>query len=111
MKKLGVLFLLGAFILVANPGFAQQGANEKALEHASDQAIFNRVGDWFATIGKKGAEKEKILAERKAQRTAKRAEKEAKKVMKGAEDKAEDVAEEVEKEAGKMKGKMKDMTK
>ena len=107
MKKFvtgGLVFLL--FISSANLCLAakdgQKGASQQAYEHASENAIFNRVGDWFATAGKSKEEKEKILAERKAEREDKRAEKRArkeakkaekalKKTMKGAGDEAEDV--------------------
>ena len=61
-----------------------KGASAQAQEHASENAIFNRVGDWFATIGKSEEEKEKIIAERKVERAAKRAEKEVKKAAKQA---------------------------
>ena len=53
----------------------RKGASDKAYEHASDQSIFNRTGDWFATIGKSEEEKATIKAERVAERKAKRLEK------------------------------------
>ncbi len=90
MKKVTVYVLLvllfissSKLCLAAEEG--QKGASKQAYEHASDNAIFNRVGDWFATLGKSEEEKEKILAERKAKRVAKRAEKMAKKEAKKAE--------------------------
>ena len=77
MKKIVMIFLACMLcVSFTSVSFAQQkGASEQAREHASDNAIFNRVGDWFATVGKKGAEKEAVLAERKAKRQAKKAEK------------------------------------
>ena len=92
MKKVTTFGLLVLFfIFSANLCLAakegQKGASEQAYEHASDNAIFNRVGDWFATIGKSEEKREKMLAERKAKRAAKRAEKTAKKKAKKAEKK------------------------
>jgi ElaB/YqjD/DUF883 family membrane-anchored ribosome-binding protein len=76
VKRLVLLIFLGFFaVTIINSVYAQQpqkGASAQAYEHASEQSVFNRVGDWFATIGKSGAEKEKILQQRRAQREAKR---------------------------------------
>jgi len=62
-----VLLAVGTVSVFAAPG--RKGASDKALENASDEAIFHRVGDWFATRGKSDTEKKAILAERKAKRT------------------------------------------
>ena len=79
MKRLIGIVITLALILSVCPAFAakggEKGASAQAIEHASDQAIFNRVSDWFATIGKSKEEKAKILQERKAKRAAQRAEK------------------------------------
>ncbi|PIQ89668.1 MAG: hypothetical protein COV72_01780 [Candidatus Omnitrophica bacterium CG11_big_fil_rev_8_21_14_0_20_42_13] len=124
IKKLISAGLIVSFMLAGFPVLAQEeakkGASEKAYEHASDKAVFNRVSDWFATIGKSGEEKEKILAERKAERAAKRVEKElkraekekeAKKAREGMEEKARKQKESVEKmdsdAGGLMKGQKK----
>ena len=48
----------------------QKGASSRAYEKASSNAIFNRISDWFATLGKSKEEKAKILEERKAAREA-----------------------------------------
>jgi len=75
MKRIfSVVFLL-MFVLGSMPAYAEKGASPVAYQHASDEAVFHRVGDWFATIGKSGAEKDQLLAERKAQRMARKAEK------------------------------------
>tara|TARA_B100000315_G_C14221216_1_gene426557 strand:+ start:204 stop:515 length:312 start_codon:yes stop_codon:yes gene_type:complete len=78
---IGILVLI--LIASSMPLFAAQGgrkgASDKAYEHASDQAIFHRVGDWFATRGKSDKEKKAILTERKAKRKAAHVQKEAKK--------------------------------
>ena len=103
MKKVVVFALVLAFCLGTIPAFAargQRGASTRAMERASDEAIFHRVGDWFATRGKPEGEAQAIIAERKAARAAKRAEKELKKKQKQME-KAQ------KKSQKQMKGKMK----
>ncbi len=47
--------------------------------------VVDKAGDWFATVGKQGMEKDQILAERKAKRMAHYAEVQAKKASKDAE--------------------------
>lgn len=84
MRKIALLMVV--VLMVATPtAFAAKegkGASEKAKEHASEKAIFNRVGDWFSTIGKSDEEKEAARVEKEARKEAKKAEKEAKKVEK-----------------------------
>jgi len=63
----------------------EKGASTQAYEHASENAIFNRVSDWFTTIGKSKEEKEAMIAERKTKRATRRAEKEAQKATRKAE--------------------------
>ncbi|MBN1869315.1 MAG: hypothetical protein JW847_01890 [Candidatus Omnitrophica bacterium] len=93
MKKFMVLGLAVMLVFSAAVVFAQQdkgkGASAQAYEHADDNAIFNRVGDWFATIGKSDEEKAVIKAQRKTERAAKRAEKETQKAAKEAKEKME----------------------
>jgi hypothetical protein len=88
MRKVIAIVLVLAIALAAAPAYAApkgvKGASASAYEHASDEAVFHRVGDWFATRGKTPEEKQTILTERKAKRTAKRAEKEAAKAKKEA---------------------------
>lgn len=87
MKKLLVILLALAIAFSATPSFAQRtvkGASAQAQAVASDEAVFHRVGDWFATRGKSPEERQAILAERKAKRAAARAEKEARKAQKQA---------------------------
>ena len=68
------VLLLSLFFLLfaAADSFAaedeQKGAHEAAYEHASEKSVFNRFGDWFATVGKSEEEKAKILEERNARR-------------------------------------------
>jgi len=84
MKHILMVLFLGGFLSVACTGTVsaessgQKGANQQAYEHASEHSIFNRVGDWFATIGKSQSEKKEILQERKAERALIQAERELK---------------------------------
>jgi hypothetical protein len=86
MKKIIISFLILSFLVGMTPVYAAQGgtkgASSRAYEHASDQAVFHRISDWFATRGKSDQEKQAILAERKAKRAAKRLQKEAEKKKK-----------------------------
>ncbi|MEA3488770.1 MAG: hypothetical protein U9R44_00305 [Candidatus Omnitrophota bacterium] len=92
MKRILTLLLVFTIVLGTVPAYAAQkgskGASATAYEHASDEAVFHRVGDWFATRGKSEEEKQAILAERKAKRAAKRAQKEAARQKKIAEKEA-----------------------
>jgi len=104
MKKMLILLVV-ALLFAATPAFSApagaKGASPKAFEHASDEAIFHRVGDWFATVGKTDTEKKAIIAERKAKRTVLRAQKKLEKQKRLAEKKAN----KAQKKAGKqMKG-------
>ena len=86
MKRFTVFFLLAGFVFTTTPLFAarggEKGASDSAYEHASPNAIFNKVSDWFTTIGKSKEEKSAILEERRAEREKKRAEKVLKKEKK-----------------------------
>jgi len=77
------------FALSVVPAYAapegRKGASDQALENADENAVFHRIPDWFATVGKSDEEKEQILAERKAERARKRLEKQAEKQKKEAE--------------------------
>jgi len=101
MKK-GMIIVLSIMLMVSTTGLGFAAPNAKALEQADENAVFNRVGDWFATVGKSDVEKTKILAERKAQRAVKRAEKLVEKNKKMAEKRAGDA-----KKKMKQKGSMK----
>ncbi|MFC1576035.1 hypothetical protein ACFL3J_00020 [Candidatus Omnitrophota bacterium] len=99
MKKFVVILIALSLVMVSMPAFAakgQRGASTTAYEHASDDAIFHRVGDWFATVGKSDTEKKAIIAQRKAKRAAARAQK-----------KAEQQKRKMEKEAERSKKEMK----
>ena len=76
MKRIVKLAVAGFLVLgAAAPGYAakeSQGASATAYEHASDEAIFYRVGDWFATLGKSNEEKQAAIAERRTRRLVKR---------------------------------------
>jgi hypothetical protein len=86
VKKLLVVVVLLSLALFSRPASSaeggKKGASSTAYEHASDQAIFHRVTDWFATIGKSEEEKVRIREERRLKREEKRAEQEAKRLRK-----------------------------
>ncbi len=83
MRKAIVIAMVVLIALTFKSAFAaeggKKGAGAKAYEHANEQAIFYRVSDWFATIGKSPEEKAKILKERRRERAEKRAEKQIRK--------------------------------
>ena len=81
-KNLTLILCTLALVILITPAYAakgRKGASDQAYKNASDDAMFNRTGDWFATIGKTDAEKEKIIAERREIRAQKRVQKEARK--------------------------------
>ena len=61
----------------------QSGTSMSAHQHASDEAMFTRIGDWFATLGKSGFEKESILVQRRTARVARAIEHHAKHAEQG----------------------------
>ena len=107
MKKLIYTAVLGIFMFSIMPAYAAKGASEMGQTKASDQAIFNRVGDWFATVGKSNEEKAQIKSERQAQRVAKKAEKDIMKKKKSAQKAAMEELGEGESKMDKFKKKMK----
>jgi hypothetical protein len=100
MRKVIAVVLILSFFVIYAPVFAREegvkSAATKAYEHASDESIFNRVSDWFATLGKSDQEKTQILAERKAKRAAEKAAKAAKKAKKQAAKEAKEAAKKAE---------------
>lgn len=108
MRKLFIILVALSFIAVSGFVFAEEeveakkkGASDTAYEHASDNSVFNRVSDWFATVGKSEEEKEKILQERRMQRATKRTEKEEKRAEKQAEKTRRKMKKELEEVEGK----------
>lgn len=99
MKKVVSIAVILSLIAVSAPAFAeksgQKGASAQAYEHAGDKAIFNRVSDWFATVGRSEEEKGAILAERQAKRDAKALEREADRVQKEAKKKSKEIKDKV----------------
>lgn len=84
MKKVLFSVIIFSFIFLAGVLLAQEsqkvsrtGTAPQAHEHASDQAIFSRVADWFATVGKPEEERNQILLERRDAREQKRLEKQS----------------------------------
>ncbi len=96
MRKLVAIGVV--FSLILSSGFVQaeqvraRGASQTAREQASGRAIFNRITDWFSTLGRSEEEKKRILEERKARRLKKQAEREARQEQ--AEEKKEEVIQE-----------------
>ncbi len=121
MKKISLFLILCMFVLnfpLLTVEAGDKGASEKAMENASEDAVFHRMGDWFATVGKSDEEKAAIKAERrekrrlkrekkKAEKEAKRAEKEAKKALKEGDKKAKKAGKKGKKGLGKLKDKIK----
>jgi len=93
MKRFLVSIVMLAFVFSVAPVGTSYAAtvqpyNETAIDHA---------GDWFATLGKQGVEKQMILSERKADRVRHHAERQAEKARR----EAEKQAMRAKKEAGK----------
>ena len=61
--------LLAGLISSSAPALA---AGPSAYQHGSDEAAAARVGDWFATLGASGLEKDSILSRRRMVRAARR---------------------------------------
>ncbi|HPW77203.1 MAG: hypothetical protein BWY44_00365 [Candidatus Omnitrophica bacterium ADurb.Bin292] len=74
MKKIIVALFVATLMLGGTSAFA-------AVDCTKDSPI-DQVGDWFATLGKDGMEKNAVLAERKANRVAACAKREAEKAAK-----------------------------
>jgi len=77
MKKLLALAVLVCFALSAVPALeaCAQGKSTVSSKELTDDSVVDKVGDWFATRGKSDAEKQKLLAQRKANRVVARAQK------------------------------------
>ena len=106
MKRFVIFILVFGFIFLSLPAYSAKetkGASQQAYEHASENSIFNRVSDWFATVGKSDEEKAKILEERKQERARKRLEKEAKKASQAGEKARVRTREEAQESKGKAK--------
>jgi len=71
MKKLIAILFVVALIFTSAPIDSAYAAGEYK------DTVIDQVGDWFATLGKEGVEKDQILAKRKADRMKKWAEKKA----------------------------------
>ena len=103
MRRVVKLVVAVSLVLGAAPLYAakdNQGASATAYERASDEAIFHRVGDWFATIGKSKEDKQAVIAEHRAKRMAKQAQKELEKQAKTAQRGVEQAAKDLKKAFG-----------
>lgn len=67
MRKAVVGVLVAALVGLAAPAYAAQAPTQ--------DTIVDQIGDWFATIGKSGMEKDSLLAKRRMERQAERAHK------------------------------------
>ena len=74
MKKFFSVFFLLAFLFTAAPSVihAEDTAMqvESAYQEVAKDSFFERLGDWFATLGKSDSEKARIIAERRSKRNA-----------------------------------------
>jgi hypothetical protein len=50
-------------------------ASALAASDVSQDSVVDKAGDWFATLGKSGSEKDQILIQRRSERIAKRMQK------------------------------------
>jgi len=104
------MILILSLTLIGMPAFAAQGrrgASDRAYQQASDESVFVRAGDWFATRGKTAEEKKAVLAERKTKRAKARMQKEVEKKKKMMEKEMKKRQKEMEARTKKMKKGMK----
>jgi hypothetical protein len=73
MKKLLIVVMALMFAVSAVPVDTAHAAAAQAYS----ETAFDRVGDWFAVLGKEGVERDRVLLERKAERVARHAERQA----------------------------------
>jgi len=81
MRKIALLVVV-FMVLTSVPVFAQCASKSACSDRAS---IHQKMGDWFATMGKSPEEREQVLAQRESARAEKKAEKKARKEAKQAE--------------------------
>jgi len=72
-RKFAIGALIVQLIIVGFPASVQ--AKSKAYTINKDDTMFDRFGDWLATVGKPGKEKNLIKKERRAKRKIKKARK------------------------------------
>jgi hypothetical protein len=84
MRKLVIAFFVFTLILggVSVTAYAMDCGKETPID---------QIGDWFATMGKKGMEKDQILVKRKADRLAICAKKQAEEAAKAAQKAGDDM--------------------
>lgn len=85
--------------LVLGMGIATQPVQAAEMVGQQDTVI-DRIGDWFATLGKSGMEKDAILTQRKADRLTKRAEQRAREGAKKAERELNQAGKDLQKSLG-----------
>ena len=110
MRKMVAILLVLCFTMISLPAFAakgRKGASDRAYEKASQESIFHRVGDWFATRGKTEKEKKAMINERKAKTEADRIQKKAQKAKKKIEKKGDKTRRKIQKKSRKINRKSK----
>ena len=107
MKEFLMIMAVLVLASTSSPSLAaekdEKGPSQSAYEHASERSVFNRIGDWFSTVGKSEEEKGRIMEERKARRSSRRTDRDADRVR----DQAEVPAERAEGDTGRAKEKIK----
>ena len=88
MKKQIAVFCLVLGLFSTLP--MTSGTAWAEVQEYQENAI-DKMGDWFAVLGKQGVEKDSILAQRKADRLAKHAQKQADQMAKEAQKSGEDM--------------------
>lgn len=94
MKKFGAVFLIVAIVFAF--GSADLWAATEAKYNMDDTA-WDKIGDWFATVGRPADEREEILLERRTARQAARFQRAIRMESKKAEKKVEKFSKEMEK--------------
>jgi hypothetical protein len=82
MKKFLMILFASFFVFSAAPAPRSFAGSDAGIYQDN---VLDQFGDWVATMGKNGTEKESVLAQRKADRQVKYAAKQAEQVSKEAE--------------------------
>ncbi|MBI2105086.1 MAG: hypothetical protein HYT90_05895 [Candidatus Omnitrophica bacterium] len=91
------ILVAGALAFSVPAGAAAQAAPQQ-------DSVVDRVGDWFATLGKSGMERDSLLAQRKAERMAKRSQQAVERQARQAERGMQQTGKELNKGLGSLTG-------
>lgn len=94
MKIFGAIFLILAFAVGIGTGELLAGTRS---DYPMEDTVWDKVGDWFATVGKSADERDEILLERRTARQAARFQRAIRMESKKAEKKVEKFTKEMEK--------------